>query len=109
MTARRTSARPGQARRGGVRQAVLTWHDRAACKDVDVAVFANDTEPHRDGSPRAPYDDAAAKAHCGRCPVRKTCLEDALSRGDLWLTRGGMNSDELRSEKRRRARKGSAA
>ena len=45
------------------------WHRKAACKDVsDPDIFY----PER-GQP-----DVEAKAICGQCPVRATCLEWAL-------------------------------
>ncbi|MBG0819009.1 WhiB family transcriptional regulator [Planomonospora sp. ID82291] len=95
-------------RRSGVRQAVRTWHDLAACKGVPQWVFTDDDEPLPDGTPREPYDDAVAKSYCQECPVLETCREDALDRRDYWLTRGGLNETELRAEQRRRQRKRAA-
>ncbi|GAB2468524.1 hypothetical protein GCM10027187_40910 [Streptosporangium sandarakinum] len=89
--------------------AIRTWHDDAECRGIDHYVFANDTEPLPDGRPRPPYDDEEAKRYCRRCPVRERCLKDALDRRDFHLTRGGLNSDELRAESRRRVRRAAAA
>ncbi|MGW2222847.1 WhiB family transcriptional regulator [Nonomuraea sp. NPDC001684] len=94
---------------GRVAASILGWHDDAACRGVPHWVFANDTEPLRDGRPRPPYDDAKAKSICGPCEVRAECLDDAIARSDLWLTRGGLNRDELLAERRRRYRKRPAA
>ncbi|MGH8984727.1 MAG: WhiB family transcriptional regulator [Acidimicrobiia bacterium] len=51
-----------------------TWHDRAACRDEDPALFF----PPRGVSGAAL---AEAKAVCARCPVRGECLADALATG----------------------------
>ena len=68
------------------------WRSRAACRDVDTAVFFPETEP----------EIAAAKAVCAACPVREACLDFALiTRQDdgVW---GGMDENERRRVRRRR-------
>lgn len=47
-----------------------TWGDKAACRDVDRAVFF----PRRANK----EDSATARWYCQRCPVTTECLELAL-------------------------------
>lgn len=68
------------------------WRSRAACRDVDTAVFFPETES----------EVAAAKAVCASCPVREACLDFALvTRQDdgVW---GGLDENERRRVRRRR-------
>lgn len=68
------------------------WRLRAACRDVDTAVFFPETEA----------EAAAAKAVCASCPVREACLNFALvTRQDdgVW---GGLDETERRRLRRRR-------
>ncbi len=68
------------------------WRSRAACRDVDTAVFFPETET----------GVAVAKAMCATCPVREACLDFALStRQDdgVW---GGLDENERRRLRRRR-------
>ncbi|POX43042.1 WhiB family transcriptional regulator [Streptomyces sp. Ru73] len=68
-----------------------TWHDHAAClstpaNPVDPEIFF----PEPDEMDRI----RAAKALCGQCPVRQTCLDAALEDGDREGIRGGMTEEE---------------
>jgi WhiB family redox-sensing transcriptional regulator len=80
------------------------WRERSACREVPTYVMYNDAEPLPDGRPRPPYNDAKAKAVCKPCPVRDICLDLALRANDIHGMHGGMNTDEQRSERRRRVR-----
>ena len=68
------------------------WRSRAACRDLDTAVFFPETEA----------GVAAAKAVCATCPVQEACLGFALiTRQDdgVW---GGLDENERRRVRRRR-------
>ncbi|MEU4331393.1 WhiB family transcriptional regulator [Nonomuraea dietziae] len=93
-----------------IRRACVTpgWHEQAACKGVDHWVFCNDEAAQRGGEPRPPYNDEDAKSYCAGCPVINECREEALRMRDFFMTRGGMNEDELRAEHRRRQRTSAA-
>ena len=41
-------------------------------------------------------DRASAKAVCADCPVRLTCLTEALERGETWGVWGGCDEVDLR-------------
>lgn len=60
------------------------WRVQAACRGADLAVFF----PAPGESP-----DAAA-AVCRACPVRATCLDEALRLKDVYGFRGGMTGEE---------------
>ena len=65
----------------------LGWHQDAACRTVDPSVFflpvgANAAEI------------AAAKRVCVGCPVRATCLADAIERGEQFGIWGGLTEHE---------------
>lgn len=47
----------------------MTWHDHAACRGMDLAIFF----------PRIGENATTAKAVCAGCPVREDCLHDALA------------------------------
>jgi hypothetical protein len=77
-------------------QAGSRWRSRAACRDVDPELFfptaAPGTHPHTTQVRRA-------KAVCGRCPVRRDCLTDALTRIPYGVA-GGLTEDERRNLRR---------
>jgi WhiB family redox-sensing transcriptional regulator len=67
------------------------WQNLAACastphRTVDAEIFF----PEPDEMDRI----RAAKALCGQCPVRRTCLDAALENGDRTGIRGGMTEEE---------------
>ncbi len=71
-----------------------SWRQAAACRGVDPEVFY----------PISDEEAGAAKAVCGRCPVRQPCLEFALSsreRDGVW---GGATERERRRMLRQRRR-----
>lgn len=68
-----------------------TWQNQAVCQStehhlVDPELFF----PEPDEMDRI----RAAKALCGQCPVRQTCLDAALENGDTHGIRGGMTEEE---------------
>jgi WhiB family redox-sensing transcriptional regulator len=63
---------------------VPTWHDHAACADRPRSLFF----PETDGQHPRPSSVRAAKAVCGRCPVRATCLEDVMTHESRWYRHG---------------------
>ena len=71
-----------------------SWRQAAACQGVDPEVFY----------PFSDEEAGAAKAVCGRCPVRQPCLEFALTsreRDGVW---GGATERERRRMLRQRRR-----
>lgn len=77
---------------------------RPACVEEDPELFfpIGDTGP-------ALLQIEEAKAVCRRCPLIERCLEGALDRGEDAGVWGGLSEKELRSLKRRAARKRTAA
>lgn len=76
-----------------------SWMDRAACVGVENgdAIFFSESSAGR---------PVAAKAICGRCPVREECLEYGLTENfGVW---GGLSVRERRRLRRAR-RSGRAA
>jgi transcription factor WhiB len=63
---------------------VPTWHDDAACAGRPGSLFF----PEADGRHPRPSSVRAAKAVCGRCPVRATCLEDVMTHESRWYRHG---------------------
>ncbi|MER5490531.1 WhiB family transcriptional regulator [Streptomyces sp. NPDC002490] len=64
-----------------------TWQDQAACRTgTNPELFF----PEPDQIDRI----RAAKTLCGRCPVRRTCLDAALENGDRDGIRGGLTEQE---------------
>lgn len=70
------------------------WRSRAACQHEDPELFF---PPGRDDVATAQI--AAAKAVCARCPVRRQCLEFAVThrqRDGIW---GGLTDRERRGRR----------
>jgi len=70
----------------------LSWRQTAACRGVDPDIFY----------PAAEEEAGVAKAICGQCAVRQTCLEYALvhrERDGVW---GGATEKERRRILRQR-------
>ena len=76
------------------------WWERAACRGQDAGFFFApswfETRDEKQGR------EAVAKAICGRCPVRESCLEHALATRDPHGVWGGMNEAERRAVLRER-------
>jgi WhiB family redox-sensing transcriptional regulator len=64
------------------------WHADALCGQTDPEAFY--PELHGDGG----YN---AKRVCERCPVRATCLQDALQRGEEHGVWGGLSARQRRA------------
>lgn len=72
------------------------WRTLAACRGLDPDLFfaeRGDTLTVRN-----------ARAVCATCPVAAECLEFAIANGETEGMWGGLCGNELRAEKRRRAR-----
>ena len=82
---------------------MTNWLERAACRDVDPEIFF----PTGVGVLTA-RQVVRAKAVCQRCPVRAECLRWAQfhASGDgVW---GGLDAEERRELRRRRAEQAQA-
>ncbi|KID28650.1 WhiB family transcriptional regulator [Prauserella rugosa] len=79
----------------------MDWRHRAACRDEDPELFF----PVGTSGP-ALSQVTAAKAVCHRCTVAADCLAWALASGQDAGVWGGMDEDERRALKRRRAQIG---
>lgn len=73
------------------------WRGGAACREVDPALFfpVGVTGP-------AEVQIANAKAVCGRCGVRETCLEFAVQTNQEYGVWGGKDEEERRAIRRAR-------
>lgn len=72
------------------------WRDDALCAQTDPEIFF----PGKGGP------TAAAKAICGRCPVRVACLEWTLANetpGTTYGVAGGLTAEQRRVLQRRAA------
>jgi hypothetical protein len=67
------------------------WRDQAACRKVDPELFF----PVEETAAACAQQVAAAKAVCARCPVRRQCLDDALTRQPYGIA-GGLTANERR-------------
>lgn len=98
--ARRTKGKPGpfsSLRPGSARAPDLS---AGACRSADPELFfAADAERVADWHRR----EAAAKALCAGCPVRRRCLEYALDSGQEFGIWGGCDEAERRAILRRQA------
>lgn len=77
------------------------WRERAACRGEALAVFFPDARGVE------AMTNPAASAICGRCPVRRACLEEELARGLPQFGWSGGKSPTEREEiirKRKRTR-----
>jgi WhiB family transcriptional regulator, redox-sensing transcriptional regulator len=74
------------------------WRARAACLRLDPALFFPDRVAH------LTKDVAAAKAICGRCPVRDDCLRAAMDGGENIGIWGGLTPIERVNLQRRHRR-----
>jgi WhiB family redox-sensing transcriptional regulator len=77
----------------------MNWRLNAACRDEDPELFF----PIGTSGP-ALLQVKEAKAICGRCPVIDQCLEWALENNQDSGVWGGLDENERRRMRRRRAR-----
>lgn len=69
----------------------MKWRDQAACLGMDVNIFYQDVKKGGD----AQYKDA--RSICNSCPVRISCLEDALHNeipSETFGMRGGLSAKQ---------------
>jgi WhiB family redox-sensing transcriptional regulator len=74
---------------------VGTWRARAACRGPETSLFFPPTSAERKDEREA--REQRAKAICQGCPVRRECLDHALSVGEMHGIWGGLNEAERRS------------
>jgi WhiB family redox-sensing transcriptional regulator len=80
---------------------VNVWQQRALCAQVDPHLF------HPDAGDSAIVGQA--KRVCGRCPVRRQCLDHALTHGETRGVWGGHTAGERKALKQRRTMAGREA
>lgn len=76
------------------------WQSRAACRGLDSAVFFH---PENERGRRRHRRDEQAKTICARCPVRRACLESAMTIDEPYGVWGGLSPDERDQLRRARA------
>ncbi|PSL04256.1 WhiB family redox-sensing transcriptional regulator [Haloactinopolyspora alba] len=72
------------------------WAEDAACRDLDPELFF----PVGPAGPGTEQERRALEV-CGRCPVRRACLDWALRVGEADGVWGGTTPDERRLIRRR--------
>lgn len=76
------------------------WRVHAACRRHDPMLWYPDYGSRGPGTAaKKAAQDAAAKAICDRCPVRRQCLQSAMERGERHGIWGGLNEDERKALK----------
>jgi WhiB family redox-sensing transcriptional regulator len=84
----------------------VSWQDRAASTGLAMPLFFGsdaETPPEREARERE------AKAVCASCPVLAECLDYAMRHSVRYGIWGGLNEEGRSLERRRRARRTSAA
>lgn len=76
------------------------WTDFAECLGHDPDMFFPEIDLETDGVGRATTADA--KKICSHCPVVSECLEDALTRNDMFGVRGNTSPAQRRVMRRDR-------
>lgn len=69
---------------------MATWADRSECRSVDKSVFFGGS----DEVPMSRVEVRTARSICFLCPVRRDCLEFALSNEETWGVWGGLTGSE---------------
>jgi hypothetical protein len=87
-----TSSRNGDVGVGSAVNPRREWRDLAHCRGVDPELFF----PVAESGPSHDAQVAVAKAVCASCPVRESCLADALS-GLPHGIAGGLTAAERRN------------
>jgi Transposase and inactivated derivatives len=75
---------------------ISEWRSQAACRTADPELFF----PSADNGPAYAGQVAAAKAICAGCPVRVSCLDEALERIPFGIA-GGLTPEERRRSRDR--------
>jgi WhiB family transcriptional regulator, redox-sensing transcriptional regulator len=95
MEIRRTNRGAGSRSNDIQRDAeVMAWRGLGACRGLDPGVFYPETDEEAE----------VAKAVCGECDVRLTCLEHALAHREKQGVWGGATERERRRIIRQRRR-----
>ncbi|MFI7691731.1 WhiB family transcriptional regulator [Nonomuraea sp. NPDC049655] len=82
-----------------------SWQERAACRGEDLTLFFGADGERGEAKDRR---ERVAKAVCSGCPVRRECLDYALSvpeKYGVWA----LTEDERARERRRRMRRAGQA
>src|SRR5690348_6327280 len=95
-------ATPGTSRHRPGSRLSWEWQNGAACRDFPLVLFFG---PDGERQPERDIRERRAKAVCTGCPVRRDCLNYALTRPERYGLYGGLNEDERASERRRRMRR----
>ena len=82
--------RLGTARPPGAQDWRWEWQLAARCRGRDDLFF----HPHGEREPARSTREAAAKEVCGHCPVRRECLDHALTSGEPYGVWGGLSEGE---------------
>lgn len=80
----------------------LAWMNSAACHGEDLELFFG---PEGERHAERVLRQERAMDLCYGCPVRRRCLEYALTLGVKHGTWGGLNPEERAAEQRRRRRR----
>lgn len=83
-------------------QRSLTWQQQGLCRAEDGIVFFPPT--HFEHKPEREAREAAAKAICARCSVRRACLDWALSTREphgIWGGRSEIERKQILLGRRR--------
>lgn len=64
----------------------MRWTFRAACRGQDVELFYSNE----------PLNVQLALKMCSNCPVRRDCIDDAVSRGEWFGVWGGLKEGRRR-------------
>lgn len=74
------------------------WQMEGACRGEDPNAFFH---PEGERGPARAAREAAAKAICARCPVKRECAEHALAVREPYGVWGGLSEDEREAHYRR--------
>ena len=80
----------GTARPPGAQTWRWDWQLAAHCRGQTELFF----HPHGEREPRRSAREAAAKALCARCPVRRECADHALLMAEPYGVWGGVSETE---------------
>ena len=81
----------GQPSKDAASSAFWSWRLRAACREVDSAVFFS---PDGERDPARADREARAKAICAGCPVSYQCASHAIRHGERYGVWGGLSERE---------------
>lgn len=90
---------PGEKARGSGREPSRNWRADAACRSLADRYF----DPW-DSDDKAREPNATAAQICGTCPVRRTCLIEAIVNNETYGTWGGLTWRQRKALVRARRR-----